>query len=359
MPGKVRENIDKVIKFQNMLRIWNPDSSFSEFYEMNSPYMFVLEEFNDAGRHMNFVMTAPNYFSKESDYPASLNPQDRSLHQHNFFEIMYVLKGNCIQRIDNQRYLYHTGQCCLLNHNVRHVEQPSEDCELFFLLLSDDFLNTLINNDILFDSNGQARKNQNTLYQLFFESFRHSGIHEKQYWDFYPLMPSNIIVPRLEELFAKLILENKTMEPGSYLMIQGIIAKIFSLMLTPTIYSIRKTRPDSNKNEYLFSSIHRILEEHNGRIHRTELEEMLNYNGHYLNRIVKSCTGMSLLEYGRLFTLKEAARLLVQTSLSISDIMDKLQLTNRTAFYQSFKNQYGVTPNEYRMNAKTFFDTPC
>lgn len=279
---------------------------------------------------------------------------NRSLHQHNFFEIMYVLKGSCIQNIEGQQYLYHAGQCCLLNHNVRHVELPSEDGELFFLMLSDDFLNDLISNDLLFESNGQAKKNQNPLYQLFFDNNRQVETREKQYWDFYPLMPSDIIVPRLEELFFRLLMENKKIEPGSYLLIQAITAKLFSEMLNPTIYTIRKTKPDFNKNEYLFLRIHRLLEEHNGRIPRTELAEILNYNAHYLNRIVKSCTGMSLHEYGRGFMLKEAARLLVQTSISISSIMNKLEITNRTAFYQALKKQYGVTPNEYRNNARTF-----
>lgn len=335
------------------LNVRNQGSGFCEFYELNSRYMFVLEEFNYTSGYVNLVMAAPDYFfePRADSMEFFLN---RSLHQHNFFEIMYVLKGNCIQNIEGQKYVYHAGQCCLLNHNVRHIELPSEDSEMFFLMLSDKFLNELINNDLLLKPDGQVKKNQNPLYRLFFDNNRQAETREKQYWDFYPLMPSEIIVPELEGLFSRLLMENKKMEPGSYLMIQAIVAKIFSRMLNPTIYSIRKTRPDSNQYEYLFSQIHRILEEHKGKVSRVELAEMLNYNAHYLNRIVKSCTGMSLHEYGRIFVMKEAARLLVQTSDSISSIVNKLELTNRTAFYQAFKKQYGVTPNEYRDNARTF-----
>ena len=42
-----------------------------------------------------------------------------------------------------------------------------------------------------------------------------------------------------------------------------------------------------------------ILEERNGRISREELASVLNYDAHYLNRIVNQSIGMSLLEYGR------------------------------------------------------------
>lgn len=358
MTNKIIKTSEKNLTFQNVLNVRNYESNFCQFYELSSLYLFVLEEISYKDNYFSVSMLGPNYFTKAD---ASLSPTfcttDRVLHQHNFVEIMYVLKGNCIQKIENQEYNYHAGQCCLLNHNVRHAEQPIEDTELFFLMLSDEFLNTLIHNDLIFDSNGSARKNQNSLYQLFFDNCKPTETHQKQYWDFYPLMPSSIVVHELEELFAKLIQENKKMESGTYLMIHSIISKLFSMMLEPTIYSVRRINPNCQKNEYIFSQIHRILEEHNGRVHRSELSEMLNYSDHYLNRIVKSFTGMSLHEYGRVFTLKETARLLVQTNLSISDIMDRVGLTNRSAFYQAFKKQYNITPNEYRNNSKTFLHT--
>ena len=91
-----------------------------------------------------------------------------------------------------------------------------------------------------------------------------------------------------------------------------------------------------------------ILEERNGRISREELASVLNYDAHYLNRIVNQSIGMSLLEYGRFFLLREAARLLIQTDDNISSVMDQLGVSNRSFFYRIFKEQYGLTPNEYR-----------
>lgn len=342
----------------NVLNIRNSGSSFCQFYELNSMFMFVLEEFNCTDDYVNYSIIAPNYFFRDEEVlTSSFFSKTRAHHQHDFFEIMFVLKGSVVQKIEGQEYIYHKGQCCLLNHHVRHVEAPTEDTELFFLMLSDEFLDHLIRQDLVFDSSGHAEKNQNKLYQIFYQHQKGSEPMEKQYWDFYPIMPLNIIVPRLEELFAGMLRENKRMEPGSYLMIQALAAKVFSMMANPAIYSIRKTKLDGSKHEILFLQIRRILEERNGRVSRTELAEQLNYNDHYLNCIVKSATGMSLLEYGRLFTMKEAARLLVQTDSSILTIMDRLELTNRTAFYRAFKKQYGVTPSEYRRHAKSFFDT--
>ena len=215
-------------------------------------------------------------------------------------------------------------------------------------MLSDPFLLTLIQNDIIFDKEGHPCQTQNPLYQFFLDCRKNTDSRKKYYWDFYPVIPAGLIVPQLEHLFAGMILENKEMSAGSYLAVQSMIARLFQTMLDPALYHNRKIALEGNKNEYLFSQIQMILEERNGRISREELASVLNYDAHYLNRIVNQSIGMSLLEYGRFFLLREAARLLIQTDDNISSVMDQLGVSNRSFFYRIFKEQYGLTPNEYR-----------
>ncbi len=170
----------------------------------------------------------------------------------------------------------------------------------------------------------------------------------KQYWDFFPIAPVTILLPKLQDIFSRLILENKELGNGSFLMIQALIAKLFGMLLDPRSYSIRKIQLSESKDEVIFTKIHRIMEKKNGKIGRNELEYELHYSAHYMNQIVKKYTGKTLLEYGRVFSLREAAKLLVSTKMSVADIMASLEFTNRAAFYNAFKNQYGLTPKEYR-----------
>jgi len=65
-----------------------------------------------------------------------------------------------------------------------------------------------------------------------------------------------------------------------------------------------------SKSEELFTKIGQILDETNRTITRVEMEARLNYNGDYLNRVVKQHIGKTLGEYKRFFLLKEAERLL-------------------------------------------------
>ena len=50
--------------------------------------------------------------------------------------------------------------------------------------------------------------------------------------------------------------------------------------------------------------------------------QLLNYSGNYLNSIVKKYTNSCLFDYSQTFCMKRAAALLLETTASISEIMD-------------------------------------
>ena len=110
---------------------------------------------------------------------------------------------------------------------------------------------------------------------------------------------------------------------------------------------IEQDNLNSGINDFiLFSHICHLLEDTDGRISRSELEQILNYSGNYLNTIVKKYTHKCLFDYGQTFCMKKAATLLKETTSSISEIMEELHFTNTTHFYKCFKEHYHMTPNQ-------------
>lgn len=86
---------------------------------------------------------------------------------------------------------------------------------------------------------------------------------------------------------------------------------------------------------------HRLLEsDHDSSEHRKI--------GNYVTRIVKKNTGMSLLDYGKIFLLEHARQLLINTNLSVQEIVEKLGYSNRYYFNRIFIERYQVTPSEFR-----------
>lgn len=334
------------------LVIHNFKSTIAEIYDISWPYMVALEIFNLHHGTVDLTMLSPHQYRTETHSMKGSIYQNRSLHRHNFFEFMFVLKGSVEQRIEEQHYTYHAGQCCLLNPNIKHVEEPTEDTETIFLDLSVDFFKTLVQNDICCDDNGNTSKTQNFVYKIIAKIQENSEYYQKEYIDFLPIVPPETLVSELEILLGQVITETRNRKPAYFMFIQGIIARIIGILIDPTRYMARIVNLENNKSEYIFSQIQRILETNNGRITRKELSSYLNYEEHYLNKIVHAQTGMSILQYGQVFLLREAARMLIQTDCSIADIIHRLGLSNRSYFYRIFKQQYGLTPKEYRNNIK-------
>ena len=68
----------------------------------------------------------------------------------------------------------------------------------------------------------------------------------------------------------------------------------------------------------------------------------------YFNRIFFAHTGFNIMEYVRFSRLKKAARLLRGTNNDILDIALDCGYEAHESFSRAFKNQYGMSPSEYR-----------
>ena len=68
----------------------------------------------------------------------------------------------------------------------------------------------------------------------------------------------------------------------------------------------------------------------------------------YFNRIFFAHTGFNIMEYVRFSRLKKAAHLLRGTNNDILDIAVDCGYEAHESFSRAFKNQYGISPSEYR-----------
>ncbi|MCB5873844.1 helix-turn-helix transcriptional regulator [Blautia producta] len=330
------------------LKIDNKASPYAEQYKLNGPYMLIYTNYDLGSNEAFYSLIAPGLCRYKTLHMNSDYIKNRFMHQHDFFEFMFVIHGHIVHKIENKTYSYQEGQCCLVNHNVRHTEIAGDNAEVMFLAISNTFFLNLIRFDIQYDETGHVILQKNTIYDLVLKTFQTGNSAQKQYWNFSPTGDSTCAISEFERLFGMIIRETAGRRPGLLPLVSGLIARIFSILLDPEQYSLQKFTLPSDKEEYLFLRIQELLTQTNGCISRHELSVKLHYDPDYMNKIVKKYTGMSLLKYGRSFTLKESARLLTYTDMNISDIMQRLGFTNRNHFYTIFKEKYGITPNKYR-----------
>lgn len=350
---------------QSGLNVRNYDSKILQLFELSYPFMILLESCTEASKEVTIQTFTMDGYSENkfltTDYPLL---RERPLHKHAFIEIMYVISGSVTNHIENLRFTYGPGQCCIMNKNICHCEEYSGDFQAAFFMLKDEMLNQIFQEEPLpaedtAAGNRQAVKhldqaavdmNQNPVYMLLRDSMNKSMQYASIYLDCLPVVAAEEISAQMEPLLRLIFTELASPRPGAGFFIKGAFARLFYLLGDPALYCLDRVQSDSDSQEFLFTKIVHLMEASRGRCSRETLSASLHYNAEYLNRIVKKYTGKTLLDYGQAIYLEEARRLLLETDRSISDIIASLGFSNRTHFYRLFKATYGKTPGDCRKN---------
>ena len=111
--------------------------------------------------------------------------------------------------------------------------------------------------------------------------------------------------------------------------------------------------PLTAKDERFKQQLEKILEEHieDSDFGVEEFAACVNLKRTQFYTKVKRITGLSPIELLRKAHLEHAAHLLKETDLNIDEVRERCGFSNSTTFYNYFKQQYGMTPRQYRNQA--------
>lgn len=329
----------------------NTDSTLLK-YHMDAPFKLEFYTFhpNDPEHYFAATSLAPNEFFYSALTRQEIKGQleKAKLHQHEYYEFLFVLSGEVYQIIENKRHLYTTGSCCLLNKNVFHTEEHSTDFRVVFLDISDSFMKSLFADFSLCYFDVEKQHTLTGFENFLSHIFHRNDTAEKGYIDFIPKQNEQWLISHIHEIFEELTKELLNPQLGSSSLIKGQILKLLSLLNQPDNFQNTPVQIGSDKENALFQKLEDIMIATNGKLSRLELESELHYSGDYINKICKKYTGMSLYCYGMSFCMQKAASLLLETDLNIEEIALSLGFNNRTNFYKQFKTIYGQNPASYR-----------
>lgn len=341
---------DKNAYDNNSIDICNVDSKVSLFFRLTAPFQMTYEYCSGIldDDYLNIVTLSENepFYMQESMKTHNSLFNGRTAHFHDHYEFLLVLEGMLIHQIEGKNYLYPAGSCCLINRNILHKETFKKESKICFLGFSSRFIAGLLHSaDDAYFPEERAIKNSE-LYKFIIDDMKNPG--KKVYLDFLPA--NDNVIKTLQKCPNIRLLTDAMLFPkfGATHQINGALCNILSFLADKKNFHCTTVEVSNDSDHLLFQRISHLLEDENGRLSRQELSKRLNYSGDYINRIVHKYTGMCLHDYSMDFAIRKAADELLSTDASVAEIGSRLQFSNRTYFYQVFKNKYGMTPKEYR-----------
>ncbi|KRF44166.1 AraC family transcriptional regulator [Paenibacillus sp. Soil787] len=110
-----------------------------------------------------------------------------------------------------------------------------------------------------------------------------------------------------------------------------------------------------NKYVQLIEDVNQIIHKEfsNPALSLDMIAEQVNLNPEYLRKLLKKHQLISVNDLINQVRLKYASELITSTEDSINAIMEKSGFLSRSHFFTLFKKAYGITPNQFRSNAKS------
>ena len=248
-------------------------------------------------------------------------------HRHDFFEVLYLMKGSGFHVIDANKYEIQPPCVFFMSPGQAHKLELSSDIEGYIFIFTADFY--LLN-----------QSNQNSLIEFpFFYT-----LHQENP----PLLLVNENDIRfLETLFRQAISETKNSHDFTLELLRSVLDVI--LTTCAARYKVNENLLNKGKGQILVKRFFHLIEENNQKnLSMSDYARMIGVTPNHLTQTVKQLTGKTSTQIIKAKQLLEIKRLLVHTNLNVSEIANQLNFEDQSYFTKFFRRETGITPLQYR-----------
>lgn len=253
------------------------------------------------------------------------------LHSLEFVKLSFVLNGNCYFQTKNEKYRLNKGDLVIVAPNID---------QSFFCNSDQD----IVVNVIMRFSTFRAMFSPLLLEQDKFVDFFTKMLYQK---DFSELLIVNCgLDVEISEVIERLIYEARLDLRGRKIILNSLVLLLFGVLVrnhTNDMFVINGTAHSKT-----ISNVVRYINNNSGNITLSELSVQFNLSQGYLSRYLKQETGSSFAVLVRKLKMEKAAHLLINSNLSIEEIINEVGYVDISNFYRSFKRIYGKTPGEFK-----------
>ncbi|MDE6625396.1 MAG: AraC family transcriptional regulator [Lachnospiraceae bacterium] len=125
---------------------------------------------------------------------------------------------------------------------------------------------------------------------------------------------------------------------------------LFFDALLRSITPEQQTNSKKLRDYYVRESLAYIEQNFQNDISVEDIAKVCGLNRSYFSKVFKEATGKSPQQFLLTYRMIKATELLKLTKLSIGDIGNAVGYANQLHFSRAFKNEYGISPREWRNN---------
>lgn len=252
-------------------------------------------------------------------------------HEHDMFEIYYVLDGTMAMKINNRWHIIHTGECVFVDRNITHHVYYDPSVEKSYFAIIYDFED--YHSDSLKAANGKAE----------YEDIKNvlDRINEKGYIiSNYGVSKTQIIDELLNEKVKKQLGWNAQVSLLAY---RFVINALRTLAARPILDM------DSAGQKNLAMEITMYIHEHYMEdITMEDVAKALNTSSRHLSREYKNILGITFMKNLNRLRMEYAKDYICNTTESIESIVEKVGLSSPSILYNLFREFEGMSVSQYR-----------
>ena len=243
---------------------------------------------------------------------------DNTIHFHKYYEIEFIFDGTGIHYLNGNSIPINRGYICLITPKDFHSFHIKEQEELKVFNIA--FTNANVSKD-LFEKilqlpySIQGNLDEQTTYSLLY-------------------------------LFDLLFREFKNPSENFQFIQRSLLDSIVSVILGHIPFDNSKNTQHSKTVNEVLQCIEKEFTDPN--LSLLTISENLHKTQNYLGKIIKTYTGLTFNQYINQKRLDFAKHLIKNKKLSIQKIAEQSGFSSTSYFIKLFKNEYGLTPNEYK-----------
>ena len=270
------------------------------------------------------------FYHRQRDNPHL--PPD--IHYHKYCEIVLCLEGICNCIIGTKKYILTKGDVLFIDSNEPHATGFFTDLTQYIVI---KFIPS-----ILFASE-QTPSEYSYLHLL------HKTEHHRIYFKSDEIKDIPFLI-----LFNKALSESNKKDFGYEFALRAYVIELF-------LHIIRIWKNDSpeivatsisNSNECILQRAIEYIELNFANLSQTDCARAIGVSVSHLSRIFKNGLNTSFSKFVNSVKLRESEKLLLTTSMSITEIGDVCGFSTTSYFIALFKEKHNLTPIKYRNSIK-------